>query len=315
MKKLAFIFPGQGAQNIGMGLDLCNNSAAAKRVFDVADTILKTKISEICFDGPDEKLKLTVNAQPAILATSIAALEALKEKINIVPDYVAGHSLGEYSALYCAGVLDIENVLKAIQKRAILMNDAAQNTKGTMSAVLGLSSEKVEDCIAKIAGHGVVQIANYNSAEQIVITGDVDAVNLSHTVLKEAGAKRVLPLAVSGAFHSNLMKNAANDFVNFVDTLDIKEAQIPVITNVDANVTTKISDFEKKMPKQICSSVFWLQTIQLMIANGVDTFVEIGPGKVLSGLNKKINSEITTYNVYDMATLQSTADALALQKV
>ena len=238
-------------------------------------------------------------------------MEALKEKRNIVPDYVAGHSLGEYSAMYAAGVLDLDNVLKAIAMRAKLMNDDATNTKGAMSAVLGLTSDKVEECLTQLSAHGVAQIANYNSPEQIVITGETDAIALSATLLKEAGAKRVIPLAVSGAFHSRLMKNASDKFVDFVNELEVKDAKIPVITNVDAKPETKAEAFKEKMPKQICSSVYWTQTIQYLAEQGVDTFIEIGPGKVLAGLNKKILDGVTTYNVYDMQSLNETLEAMA----
>ena len=304
MGKIAFIFPGQGVQTVGMGENFYNNSDAAHEVFSKANEILGKSITDMCFKGPDEDLRQTGNAQPAILTTSIAALEAFREKRVVVPDFVAGHSLGEYSAMYAAGVMDLPNVLKAIQKRANVMDKAAKSSKGSMSAVLGLTSDKVEECLTQMSAHGVVQIANYNAPEQIVITGDTDAVTLSATLLKDAGAKRVMPLAVSGAFHSRLMRDAAAEFEAFVSSLEVHDAKIPVITNVDAKKETKAEVFREKMPKQICSSVYWTQTIEYMISQGVDTFFEIGQGKVLAGLNKKIAQDITTYNIYDMASLQ-----------
>lgn len=300
MVKVAFIFPGQGSQSIGMGKDLYENFEEAKKVFDQADKILGNSISKICFEGPEEELKQTINTQPAILTTSIAALEVLKSKLSIEPTFLAGHSLGEYAALYESGVLTLENSLKLIQKRAELMNE----TKGgSMAAVLSCPTEKFEACLNEAFSEGYVSVANYNSPDQIVITGEDAAVKKASELLSAAGAKRVIPLAVSGAFHSELMKDASEEFAKYLQEFELNDAQIPVITNVDAQITTKSEDFKSKMPKQIRSSVYWTQTIQKMIENGVDTFIEIGPGKVLAGLNKKINAEIKTYNVYDKNSL------------
>lgn len=312
MGKVALIFPGQGSQSVGMGKDLFENSQAAKNVFEKADRILDKNISEICFIGPEEDLKQTINTQPAILTTSIAALEALKENTNIKIDYVAGHSLGEYVAMYAAGVLDLESVLKIISKRAELMDNAATKTTGTMAAVLGISQEKIEECLKTIQSEGIISVANYNSPEQIVITGEVESVNKAMVALKEAGAKRVIPLPVSGAFHSALMKDASIEFSSFINQFNINDSQIPVITNTDAQETSKTEEFKSKMPTQIYSSVYWTQTIQNMVQNGVDTFIEVGPGKVLAGLNKKIDSNITTYNIYDNASLTATIEALKI---
>ncbi|MDD3237679.1 MAG: ACP S-malonyltransferase [Candidatus Gastranaerophilales bacterium] len=315
MKKLAVIFPGQGAQAIGMGLDIFNNSPAAKNVFKTANKVLGRNISDICFEGPEDALKQTFNTQPAILAVEIAALEALKEKTSLNIEYTAGHSLGEYAAIYASGSIDLENAFKLIQKRAELMDKAATSTKGTMTAVLGLNKEKVEPVLNELNTSGVVSVANFNSPEQIVITGEIDAVNEASTALKEAGARRVIPLAVSGAFHSPLMKDAAMEFATFVKSCEINNSNFPVLTNVDAKETTNKNDFLEKMPKQIYSSVYWTQTIQEMVKNGVDTIIEVGPGKVLAGLNKKIDSSITTYNIYDMPSLEATIEALNMAAV
>lgn len=304
MKKVAFIFPGQGSQSVGMGLDLYENFEAAKNVFDTADKVLGKSISKVCFEGPDEDLKQTINTQPAILTTSIAALEALKSQLNIVPTYTAGHSLGEYAAYYASGAISLEDALKLIQKRADLMSDSKG---GAMSAVLNSNEETVKECMAQVDGY--VAIANYNSPQQIVITGDEEAVKKAGELLLEKGARRVVPLAVSGAFHSEYMKSAGEKFGEFVKDFDVKDTQIPVVTNVDAEFTT--SDFKAKMSKQIYSSVQWTQSIEKMIENGVDTFIEFGNGTVLAGLNRKINPSITTYNVSNKETLEKTIQALS----
>lgn len=304
MKKVAFIFPGQGSQSVGMGLDLYENFEVAKNVFDTADKVLGKSISKVCFEGPDEDLKQTINTQPAILTTSIAALEALKSQLNIVPTYTAGHSLGEYAAYYASGAISLEDALKLIQKRADLMSDSKG---GAMSAVLNSNEETVKECMAQVDGY--VAIANYNSPQQIVITGDEEAVKKAGELLLEKGARRVVPLAVSGAFHSEYMKSAGEKFGEFVKDFDVKDTQIPVVTNVDAEFTT--SDFKAKMSKQIYSSVQWTQSIEKMIENGVDTFIEFGNGTVLAGLNRKINPSITTYNVSNKETLEKTIQALS----
>ena len=305
MKKVAFIFPGQGSQAVGMGKDLYENFEASKHVFDKANEVLGKDIKHICFEGDEEVLKQTVNTQPAILTTSIACLEALKSLVDVTPAYVAGHSLGEYAAYYTAGVVDLEHSLTLIQKRADLMSDAPA---GSMAAVLNATDEQIKEALEKANKDGYVDVANYNSPVQVVITGEGEAVKKACEHLQELGVKRVIPLAVSGAFHSMLMKNASEKFAEFIQDMDIKNAQIPVITNVDAEITTE--NFKPKMSKQICSSVFWTQTIQKMIENGVEIFVELGNGKVLSGLNRKISSDIITYNVYDKATCEEVAEKL-----
>lgn len=305
MKKVAFIFPGQGSQAVGMGKDLYENFEASKHVFDKANEVLGKDIKHICFEGDEEVLKQTVNTQPAILTTSIACLEALKSLVDVTPAYVAGHSLGEYVAYYTAGVIDLEHALTLIQKRADLMSDAPA---GSMAAVLNATDEQIKEALEKANKDGYVDVANYNSPVQVVITGEVEAVKKACEHLQEMGVKRVIPLVVSGAFHSMLMKNASEKFAEFIQDMDIKNAQIPVITNIDAEITTE--NFKPKMSKQICSSVFWTQTIQKMIENGVEIFVELGNGKVLSGLNKKISSDIITYNIYDKATCEEVAEKL-----
>ena len=306
-KKIAFLFPGQGAQSVGMGKDLYNNFESAKSVFDTADKVLGKSITTLCYEGPEDALKQTVNTQPCIVTMSIAALEALKSQLNIKPDFVAGHSLGEYCAMYEAGVMSLDTTLKAIQKRADLMGSTHG---GAMSAILNAPEGALEEALKEASQVGYVDVANYNSPAQVVITGDEAAVAKAGELLLAKGARRVVPLAVSGAFHSKFMENAGHEFEGFVNSLDIHNASIPVMTNVDASATTESSDFRVKMPKQIYSSVHWTQTIQKMSAEGVEIFVEIGPGRVLAGLNKKIVPEAKVFNIYDKASLDATIASL-----
>lgn len=306
-KRIAFLFPGQGSQAVGMGKDLYDNFESAKSVFNTADSVLGKSITKLCFEGPEDALKQTVNTQPCIVTMSIAALEALKSQLDIKPDFVAGHSLGEYCAMYSAGVMSLETALKAIQKRADLMG---ATHGGAMSAILNAPEGALEEALKEASQVGYVDVANYNSPAQVVITGDEAAVAKAGELLLAKGARRVVPLAVSGAFHSKFMENAGHEFEGFVAGLELSNAQTPVVTNVDASATTECSDFRTKMPKQIYSSVHWTQTIQKMVSEGVEIFVEIGPGKVLAGLNKKIAPEAKVFNIYDKASFEATINDL-----
>lgn len=307
MSKMAFIFPGQGAQSVGMGLDIYNANVKSKEVFDNAEKILDKDIKKICFEGPNEDLQQTINTQPCIVTTSIALLEALKSKSGIMPYCVAGHSLGEYCALYCAGVMSLEDTLKAIQKRAELMSKLQQ---GSMLAVMKASKEQIENALNEGSKVGYVDVANYNSPQQVVLTGDENALKIASEYLLSLGGIKVVPLAVSGAFHSKFLEGAGNDFAEFIKEYNINDALIPVITNVDALPTVKADDFREKMPKQIYSSVYWTDTIMKMWDEGVRVFVEIGPGKVLSGLVKRIVPEATVYNIFDQNSLEVAVEAL-----
>ena len=310
--KVAFLFPGQGAQSVGMGFDLYQNSIKAKEVFEIANKTLGCDIAKICFEGPDEELKQTINTQPALTVVSIATLEAFMEKKpNVELCYTAGHSLGEYSAMYASNVLSIEDTFKAIQRRAQCMNEAAINNPGKMAAILGIESNKINDVLLDVKS-GIVQVANYNTSEQTVITGEEKAIEEVCKLLKEAGAKKVIMLNVSGAFHSSLMDSASREFKTFVESLNINDAKVPVITNIDACETILASDFKQKMPNQINSSVKWVDSINKMIENGVNNFIELGAGKVLSGLVKKINKEVNVYNIQDIDSLNKTCESLSL---
>ncbi|MEN8699417.1 ACP S-malonyltransferase [Bacillus infantis] len=310
MGKISFLFPGQGSQTVGMGKSLAESDDKVKAVFDQADQRLNDKLSSLIFEGPQETLTLTVNAQPALLTTSIAILAKFRES-GIKADYTAGHSLGEYTALVAAGSISFEDAVHTVRKRGEFMEAAVPNGEGTMAAVLGLGRDELRAVTEKTSEEGhPVQLANLNCPGQIVISGSRQGVEQASAKAKEAGAKRVLPLDVSGPFHSSLMKPAAENLRDVLDSITVSDAQIPVISNVSAAEMTESGDIKEKLVQQLYSPVLWEDSIERMIGLGVDTFIEIGPGKVLSGLVKKINRSAKTYAVSDEASCAAAIEAL-----
>ncbi|MBU5211028.1 ACP S-malonyltransferase [Heyndrickxia oleronia] len=311
MGKIAFVFPGQGSQTVGMGESVIENNADAKSIFERADKRLGYSLSTIILNGPLDQLTLTTNAQPALLTTSIAILNCLEEA-GIRADYTAGHSLGEYTALVAAGAIDFEDAVYAVHKRGEYMEEAVPNGEGTMAAVLGLDRDSLQEITKGItlSGHSV-QLANLNCPGQIVISGTVKGVELASQKAKESGAKRVLPLQVSGPFHSELMKPAAEKFVQVLDEITVQDAKTPVIANVTAGAMHQSQDIKAKLIEQLYSPVLWEDSIVTMIEDGVDTFIEIGPGKVLSGLIRKINRDVKTYSVQDIESCEKLISELS----
>lgn len=301
--KTAFIFPGQGSQAAGMGKDVAETFPAAKRVFDSIDAALGFPISTLCFEGPDDQLKLTENTQPAILAVSAAMHEVIREK-GIRADFVAGHSLGEYSAVVAAGGLTAADAASVVRQRGRFMQEAVPVGEGGMAAIIGPSLEEVQSICDEASEGDVVSPANINAPGQIVVAGTKAAVDRAISVAKSRGVRRSLPLPVSAPFHCALMKPAEERLEPVLEAASWRDLDVPLVNNVDAAVMKDAAAVREGLVRQVCSSVRWVDVIEMMVSQGVTRFVEIGPGTVLTGLVKRINADVELVNVNDAASLE-----------
>jgi [acyl-carrier-protein] S-malonyltransferase len=308
--KTAYIFPGQGSQRIGMGKDFFDREPRARTVFESADSALGFELSKLCFEGPEEELKLTAVTQPAILTTSVAILRAIESRIGPA-DFVAGHSLGEYTALVAGGALGFEEAVRLVRERGKFMQEAVPPGEGAMAAVMGCNLDVVTAACIDASERGVCSVANINSPGQAVIAGHRSAVECAVELLKTRGAKRVALLAVSAPFHCGLMKPAEQRLAPLLDRTAFSDLKIPVVTNVDAEVTWFGDRARDALKRQVSSPVQWTRSVTRMIAEGVGRFVEIGPGKVLSGLVKQISRDVEAVSIQSLETLEATLGANA----
>jgi [acyl-carrier-protein] S-malonyltransferase len=300
--KLAYVFPGQGSQWVGMGRDLYQDFGAARTVFDQADEALGFPLSRLCFDGPEDELRQTINAQPAIVATSFACLEASREAVDLPPaSFVAGHSLGEYTALAAAGVLDFADAVYLSRERGRLMHEAGQITPGGMVAIIGLG----EAPLAELCAESGARIANINCPGQIVISGAEDNLNQATELAKSRGAHRAIPLQVSGAFHTPLMQPAVDGMAKVIAKLEFKDPATPIIGNTTAQPLTTARAVKEELLNQLCNCVQWQRSVEYMLGDGVSTFIEIGPGKVLAGLIKRIDRDVKILNIGDAESVRN----------
>ena len=295
MSKIAFLYPGQGAQYVGMGKDLYENNAKAKQYFDSIFDGLEIDLKTVMFEGPEETLKETKYTQPAIVAMSLVLTKLFMEEKGVKPDFVAGHSLGEYSAIGAAGILSFEDTVKLAAKRGEIMNVVAKEVNGTMAAILGLTSDKIVEVLSTV--EGTVEAVNFNEPTQTVIAGDVKAVEAACEALKAAGAKRALILPVSGPFHSSLMKPAGEELKVVLDTLIFNGSDVKLVANTSVEFVSEVEELKEELYKQTFGPVRWVETIAKLKENGVTEFYEIGPGKVLKGLVKKIDKELEVTNL------------------
>ncbi|MNZ42953.1 Malonyl CoA-acyl carrier protein transacylase [compost metagenome] len=305
MSKIAFVFPGQGAQAVGMGKDVYDALPNSRAVFEKGDEVLGFPLSKLIFEGPDSELKQTVNTQPALLTASVAYLEALREQ-GLKPDYVAGHSLGEYSALVAAGVLSYEDAVTLVRLRGRFMEEAVPGGQGAMAAVLGAEREALAALCQTISEENdVVELANVNCPGQIVVSGSQEGVNGVVQRVKEAGGKRAIPLEVSGPFHSSMMRAAADRLAEELKKVTFNTPNVPVIVNVTASPVTDPEEIRELLVRQVYSPVLWQDSIEWLIADGVDTFVEIGSGSVLAGLIRKIDKTVKVININTLESVQT----------
>jgi len=310
MGKIAYIFPGQGSQAVGMGKVLFDNFAPAREVFDQADEALGFSLSEMCFSGSEADLALTANTQPAILTTSVAAFRAMMSAGYPDPAFVAGHSLGEYSALVAAGVLEFADAVRTVRKRGTYMQEAVPVGVGSMAAILGADLATIEQACADAANGQVCSPANINSPSQVVIAGDADAIDRACELLKERGAKRAVKLNVSAPFHCALMKPAQERLAEVLGELKYGDPVYPIVHNIDAAVNSNADLVCEKLTQQVSSPVRWMQSVQEMVKGGAATMIEVGAGKVLSGLVRQIDRDVRCLNVEDSETLRNTLETL-----
>jgi len=305
MSKIACIFPGQGAQYTGMGKELAESYREARDIFDLASERLGIDMKKLCFEGDEEELKKTENTQPSILTASIAMLEVLKLR-GIEPEVTAGLSLGEYSALVASKAISFVDAVALVKKRGKYMQEAVPAGEGTMAAVMGMARNSVMDCLKMASGYGVVEAANFNCPGQIVIAGHTKAVEMACSIMKDKGARRVIMLPVSAPFHSSLLRPAGEKLAAELENVKISDNKVPVISNVNAQVIMDKYEIKRCLIEQVSNSVLWEDSIKRMVDMGVDTFIEVGPGKTLSAFMKKIDKNLYVHNVEDIESLENT---------